>query len=74
MYNSSSLDRSAMSSRALRRLQEDGAVIRVPARSQEVGEEGDDDPIEEDPGFAASRSRKPAVNPFAMVRTCTPFF
>ena len=54
----------AMSSRALRRLQQDAEVIKVPASSQEVGEEEDE---VERPGFTASKSRKPIANPFAMV-------
>ena len=55
-----------MSSRALRRLQQDAAVIRVPASSQEGGNEEDE--LAEGPGFNSSKSRKPAANPFAMVR------
>ena len=59
-----------MSSRALRRLQQDAAVIRVPANSQESGGGGDEENeiVEEGPGFNSSKSRKPIANPFAMVR------
>ena len=59
-----------MSSRALRRLQQDAAVIRVPASSQESGGGGDEENeiAEEGPGFNSSKSRKPIANPFAMVR------
>ena len=55
-----------MSSRALRRLQQDAAVIRVPADSREVGDEEDE--LADDPGFASTKSRKPVANPFAMVK------
>ena len=58
-----------MSSRALRRLQQDAAVIRVPASGGQAagGGEEEDEPAE-GPGFDSSKSRKSAVNPFAMVR------
>lgn len=56
-----------MSSRALRRLQQDAAVIRVPASNREDIEEEDE--AAEGPGFASSKSRKPTANPFAMVNS-----
>ena len=55
-----------MSSRALRRLQQDAAIIRVPASREEVENE-EDGAVQEDPGFSSSKSGKPAVNPFAVV-------
>ena len=52
-----------MSSRALRRLQQEAAVIKV---SGDVEESSSGD--EEKPGFSASRSNKSSVsNPFAAV-------
>ena len=55
-----------MSSRALRRLQQEAAVIRVPTNGGEAEDE-EEEALEEGPGFASSTSRKPAANPFAMV-------
>ena len=42
-------------------------MIRVPVSSREDGEE-EDEVLEDGPGFASSKSGKPAANPFAMVR------
>lgn len=54
-----------MSSRALRRLQVDGAVIKVSAGKEESSEEEEDYP-----GFC---KKKPgAVNPFAAVSPVSP--
>ena len=52
-----------MSSRALRRLQQDAEVIRVPAGREEV-EDDEDRVLEENPGFVSTKS---AINPFAVV-------
>ena len=42
-------------------------MIKVPASSREDGEE-EDEAIEDGPGFASSKSGRPAANPFAMVQ------
>ena len=56
-----------MSSRALRRLQQDSIVIKVPVNKQEDDEEEEEELIAEGPGFTSAKSKKPAFNPFAVV-------
>lgn len=55
-----------MSSRALRRLQQDVAVVKIKS-GREEGEEEEEDEGEEGPGFSSRTKKTPTINPFALV-------